>query len=186
MLTKTHIATTGNLILVPVVSYMVYNPYSFEVQKPVIDDTLPIILMYILMLLGSIFPDIDNNQTLLGKIFKPLTFWIPHRTITHCIYPIILLITLSIYFDSMYLFSFTMGYFLHIWEDSFSKMGIAWWRPFKGYIEYPNGAKVKRRRFLGKRKYVYKVGSRREKIFQSYMVAVNLFSMFLLILSYVK
>ena len=184
MLTKTHLSTTSSAVLVPVLTFAVVDPFKYHVIKPS-PEQIPIwILSYLLLLLGSIFPDIDQPSTKLGKIFRPVMFFIPHRTLTHSIYPITILGVLCYTHPSLYLWAFSLGYFLHVYEDSWSKQGIAWLRPFTGYIKYNNGARIKRRKILGKRHIYYRVGSKSEHAFHHAMLGLSIVSILLLTLTY--
>lgn len=107
--------------------------------------------------IGSTLPDIDN---------KRMFSFLGHRTITHSIYPFILLSALSYYLYSrnLYLFYFlsalTISSFLHVLADSFSVQGVAWFRPYGGYIKY-GVSKVKKNKIVK----LYRTGDDSETMF---------------------
>lgn len=108
--------------------------------------------------IGSTLPDIDNKG-----LFK----FLGHRTITHSIYPFILLSVLSYYLynRNLYLFYFlsalTISSFLHVLADSFSVQGVAWFRPYSGYIKYGAYGKVKKHKIVK----LYRTGEDSETMF---------------------
>lgn len=87
--------------------------------------------------LGTILPDIDSPNSTIGKYVKPISELIPHRTITHTLWAVLLLGGLTWWFESIYLLALTLGYTLHILEDSFSKQGIRWLYPIPAKARIP-------------------------------------------------
>lgn len=79
--------------------------------------------------LGSVLPDIDSEDSTIGKYIKPISRMIPHRTITHTIWAVLLIGGAAWFFQSIYLFALAVGYAVHIAEDSFSEQGIRWFYP---------------------------------------------------------
>lgn len=79
--------------------------------------------------LGTLLPDIDSETSTIGKYITPISRAIPHRTITHSIWPVLLMAGAAWYFESIYLLSLALGYTLHVAEDSFSRQGIRWFYP---------------------------------------------------------
>ena len=103
-------------------------------------------IIFILFTLGSVFPDIDSEKSTIGQYITPISRSIPHRTITHTLWVVLILVGFSIYFQSIYLFAFALGYTIHIVQDSFSRQGIAWLYPITGYTTYGSGATMKKGR----------------------------------------
>ena len=87
--------------------------------------------------LGSLFPDIDNRKSLLGRYFK-----VPgeHRTWTHTLWVCLLLLPMC--FVSSLALWFWLGYVLHLLMDSVSAGGVCWLYPITKYRVYSSGAKV--------------------------------------------
>lgn len=105
---------------------------------------------------GSLLPDIDSEESTLGRYVPFISRVIPHRTITHTIWAVIALVCLAWYADSVYLYALALGYAVHIAEDSFSKQGICWFYPVLGkYDTFGSGAVKKRGR---KTTFAYKTG----------------------------
>lgn len=96
-------------------------------------------LILICVAFGSLLPDIDSKNSILGRYFH-LPF--KHRTWTHTIWVVLLLC----YLARKYLFfgCIFYGYFMHLVIDTFSFAGVCWFYPFEQYREYPSGAIVKK------------------------------------------
>lgn len=95
--------------------------------------------------LGTLLPDIDSETSTIGRYVLPISRAIPHRTITHTIWAVILILAFGIYFGSIYLCALALGYALHIAEDSFSNQGICWFYPLFGKYDYFAGGGAKKR-----------------------------------------
>ena len=81
------------------------------------------------LLVGSILPDIDNRNSLLGKALPFVPKLIKHRTLTHS------LIFLAIcYFINFYLF---IGCTLHVFLDMLTKSGCQLFYPINLDIRLP-------------------------------------------------
>lgn len=83
-------------------------------------------IVFVMYLIGSILPDIDHPYSKIGKIIH---LPVKHRTWTHAIWiPVCLLIT-GIFFR--WVFWLGLGYFFHLFWDSFSVSGVDWFYPKK-------------------------------------------------------
>lgn len=132
-----------------------------------------LLLIAVLFGLGSLFPDIDTPTSTIGKYFPFVGSIIGHRTVTHTIWAVLLLGGLTWYFSSIYLLAFTVGYTLHIIEDSFSRQGIAWFYPVVGgYNTFGSGAVMKQGRKPGK--FAYHTGGTGEEVFFYASIVVNI------------
>lgn len=90
--------------------------------------------------LGAVFPDIDEPHSFIGSrmrgISDVINFLFDHRGITHSLTGNLIMgatALLGHYFLNLPLswaIWFSVGYFLHLVEDSFSKSGVAWLQPF--------------------------------------------------------
>lgn len=87
-------------------------------------------LLLLFFTLGSLLPDIDSENSTLGRYVTPISRLIPHRTYTHTIWVVVLMMGVAWYIESVYVFALALGYTLHILQDSFSKQGIRWFYPF--------------------------------------------------------
>lgn len=93
----------------------------------------------VLLLFGSLLPDIDSKKSLLGRF---LYIPIEHRTWTHSVWFVLLFALLGLIHP---LLRFVwIGGFLHILADEFSKGGICFMYPFHTYKKYGNGAFIAR------------------------------------------
>lgn len=92
--------------------------------------------------IGGLLPDIDSESSLLGRhVHLP----VPHRTITHSLWPVMLLLVLANVTDGFIAAMFTavlFGYFVHLVADAVGRAGICWLWPFQRYITYTSGAYV--------------------------------------------
>ena len=91
--------------------------------------------------IGSLLPDIDHSQSLLGKLFYPIAKWINrhfgHRTLTHSI-PIVVTLwvvsaTIESFVSDNYHLTITLclAYFFHIILDMFTISGVKLMYPFQ-------------------------------------------------------
>ncbi|EGT0000930.1 metal-dependent hydrolase [Clostridium perfringens] len=84
--------------------------------------------------LGSLLPDIDTPYSFIGSRLKiisyPLSIFFKHRGGLHSITPIVLILSLGIFLKSKFILSISLGYFLHLLGDTFSKSGVNWFWPF--------------------------------------------------------
>lgn len=135
-------------------------------------DFTPGILSYTLCVLfyylGTLLPDADSPNSMIGRYFH---IPIKHRTWLHAIYIPVACIIGGIFFSKP-LFWLGFGYYLHLFWDAPSYMGVCFLYPFSQYIEYPSGAKVKKRHKLK----LYRYGDISEYIF--------VFVFFLLLIAY--
>ena len=132
--------------------------------KYFLGDCSPIHLFIcvVLFYLGTLLPDIDNDASTLGRyVHVP----VGHRTWMHSIYPVVLFAVLSVWFKPFAWLA--AGYFGHLFWDSLSAMGVCWFYPFPGYLDYGK-ARVKRGHWLK----MYKSGDVSETIWTVCSVVV--------------
>lgn len=107
-------------------------------------EPLSVALILLTFTLGTLLPDIDSEESSIGRYFGLLSRIIPHRTITHTIWIVIMLAAAAWSLQSIYLAALTLGYTLHILEDSFSNQGICWFYPVIGkYVTRSDGKTMK-------------------------------------------
>lgn len=90
--------------------------------------------------LGATFPDIDEPHSWIGRrtwiVSDIIHHLFGHRGITHSLIGLLVislgtvLLTTVFNINMMVGKYFILGYALHLLEDSFSKSGVAWFRPF--------------------------------------------------------
>ncbi len=97
-----------------------------------------VLIMFMLVLLGSIFPDIDERRSRInrwsGILGSLVAFFVKHRGIFHSLVlalPASLL--LGMYWENSYGLAFLLGYLAHLMGDSFTRMGIQALYPFSTY-----------------------------------------------------
>lgn len=102
-------------------------------------STAPILCLTAFFI-GTLFPDVDNKKSMLGRIIH---IPVRHRTWIHAAY---------LYLGCLFLGTlhpaflwFALGAFVHLFWDSFSPMGVCWfYKLLSDYREYPGGARVKK------------------------------------------
>ena len=88
-------------------------------------------------LIGSIFPDCDIKQSMMGKLL-PLWLFFNHRGFTHTLPAIVLFASPIAYFNMKWGLLFAAGYLLHLAMDDSTPMRVKWLR----------GHKRRKKRFL--------------------------------------
>lgn len=124
------------------------------------------LLAVVLFYLGTLLPDIDSENSMLGKyIHLP----IEHRVWTHAIY-IPLLFLIGSYWVRV-LFWLSLGYLLHLFWDAFSYCGVCFFYPISSYRRFGNtGAKVKKKHILK----VYRAGKPSEYVVVTIIVLLTI------------
>lgn len=109
-------------------------------SAPVYVTILSVPLYLMMYFLGALLPDIDNPNSMLGRIIH---IPVGHRKWLHAIYLYLIFAVLGWFYPAFAWLFF--GVFVHLFWDSFSAMGNCWfYKLFSDYREYPSGAKVKK------------------------------------------
>lgn len=121
-----------------------------------------------LLLLGSVLPDIDSRNSILGRyVHLP----VEHHTWTHAVYIPTVLAFFAVWYRSV--FWLLAGYMIHLFWDSLSAQGVCWfYKILSDYREYPSGAKVKR----GHKMKLYKTGKTSEYVLLGILVTLSVLS----------
>lgn len=114
MLGATHIVNTLAIVSTPLLfGYTLTTSY---------------VVLAIFVLIGSILPDIDEPDSIIGKrlgfISYPINILFGHRTITHNILVVVALSVASYTYSNFYCLAITIGMFIHIMQDSLTYQGI--------------------------------------------------------------
>lgn len=135
-----------------------------------VTDKVPfhMIILLLVYFLGLLLPDIDNPNSMLGRfIHVPVR----HRTWIHSIYPYLIIGILGAFYPVF--FWLTFGVFVHLFWDSFSKMGNCWfYKLLSDYREYPDGARIKK----GNHLVLYKAGEWSEYLLTFIIVILTVIS----------
>lgn len=96
------------------------------------------VIFFLLVLFGSIFPDIDEQNSKInrwsGILGKVIAFFTTHRGIFHSpLLFITLFILLSYLWSSYYAWGLIVGYFTHVLGDGITKMGVQPFYPFSDF-----------------------------------------------------
>lgn len=123
------------------------------------------VAVFLFFVLGSVLPDIDSDNSLLGRYVR---IGVQHRTWTHAIWGLPVLCLAGVYYRPMMWCA--LGVFLHLFWDSFSVGGNCWFYPFSKYIDYSSGAHVKQHHWAK----LYRVGGLSEKVVVCVLVVMAL------------
>lgn len=113
------------------------------------------ILGLVLFYLGTLLPDIDNKESILGRYVH---LNVSHRTWTHTIWALMICGIIALFVPIFWWL--WLGYFLHVFWDGFSRGGICWFYPISKYRSYADGAMIKK----GHRLKLYRVGQMSETV----------------------
>ncbi|MBU1974246.1 MAG: metal-dependent hydrolase [Nanoarchaeota archaeon] len=95
------------------------------------------IIFLILVLFGSILPDIDESKSKLNHWFglgKIAAFFSRHRGLFHSlIFTLFLFFLISFFTRDYYAYAVIIGYFSHLVGDAFTPMGIQIFYPFSNF-----------------------------------------------------
>lgn len=87
-------------------------------------------------LIGSVFPDADIKYSRIGKIL-PLWLFFKHRGFTHTLWGMIVFGGIVfMFFDVRIMCSFLLGYWLHLFMDSSTPMGVKWLGKRKKHLRF--------------------------------------------------
>lgn len=117
----------------------------------------------LLLILGSLLPDIDNDNSLLGR---HIHIGVRHRTWTHAVWGLLVLCLIGIYYRPMMWGA--IGMFWHLFWDSLSVGGNCWFYPFSKYNDYSGGAHSKQHHWAK----LYRVGGLAERIIVYALAAI--------------
>lgn len=79
---------------------------------------------FIMVLIGSGLPDIDNSSSKIGRCVPIISKHIPHRGVTHSIYVIIACLYGILYTQNNLIIALSVGVISHILADLFSADGL--------------------------------------------------------------
>jgi len=126
MLFRTHLALG---FLVGLIALKIFNPSNT-------------IFFFILVLIGSVLPDIDHPKSKIGKKVKIIGFLFEHRGFFHSILFLILIYFISVTFlrNNYFILPLIIGYSSHLFIDCFNHKGIMPLHPLsrlriKGFIK---------------------------------------------------
>lgn len=122
------------------------------------------ILSIAVLIFGTLFPDIDSENSVLGKFFH---LPIEHRTWTHAVWLPIAFGLLALI--EPILWWFVLGYMGHLIWDNASRGGVCFFYPISKYRYFGNsGAKIKDGHFL----YLYRTGKTSEGVVIGVVVTI--------------
>jgi len=81
------------------------------------------VLYFVLIILGSLLPDIDHPNSKIGSLFKPVGWLFEHRGFFHSIFPVIILLLL-IKVNQVLFIPLSIGYISHILIDMVTIKGV--------------------------------------------------------------
>lgn len=96
----------------------------FEMGQP--------LLAILLILLGSLLPDIDERHSLLGRKMPLIGFLFRHRTFFHSIvFGVVVSILCAVLLGEVYALAFAIGFVGHLLLDGLTPMGVTPFWPSK-------------------------------------------------------
>lgn len=160
-------------------------------------------LVLVGVVIGSLIPDVDNQESLLGRFMRRLNR-LQHRGITHTVYGLCFWLIICWLFSLLskaLAIGLFVGYLLHLLEDSWSVEGIRWWsygplghydqvvyarygrfiRPVDHFEVSPYGKSIPCRHQWGRG---YKVGGRLEKIISHIFLIADIGLLFVLLFKF--
>ena len=128
------------------------------------------IILIALYTFGTLLPDIDSSNSLLGR-----WFYLPveHRGATHTMWALGILLLAGVGLPLV--IPVAVGYFVHLWMDDLSRSGICWWYPISQYREYNGGGRIKK----GFHLWIYRTGKPSEYVFVTLLVVTALLMLYL-------
>lgn len=125
----------------------------------------------LLFYLGTLFPDCDSPNSMLGKIIH---IPVEHRTWIHAIWLPLLFSILTIWFPIV--IYFVIGYIFHLLWDNLSVGGVCFFYPVSKYRYYGgSGAKIKNKHWFR----LYRTGKVSEGILVGILIMLTIgFSVF--------
>ncbi len=87
------------------------------------------VLSLLACLLGSVFPDIDSSQSMLGRFLRPVGWVSRHRGFFHSVFSGIFFASIFLVYDLSLGAWFFAGYMSHLILDSLNHAGIAFLNP---------------------------------------------------------
>jgi inner membrane protein len=86
--------------------------------------------------LGGLLPDVDHPQSSINQklpFIRLFTFWLPHRTLTHSVFAIALMMFTGLWFAGFYGAAMGAGYALHVAADMLTRSGVPFLCPFSDF-----------------------------------------------------
>jgi len=94
-----------------------------------------IFLFFAVVLIASIFPDIDRVNSKISKRIKLISFILNfifgHRKIFHSVWPALMISFIIYLFSQIYGLAFGVGYLAHLFADGLTSSGISPFYPLK-------------------------------------------------------
>lgn len=118
-----------NHILLGIISFLIFKDFLHGGNQ---------IIFFSLILLGSIFPDIDERRSKMnqwsGFLGRMVTFFFQHRGIFHSLVLAgVISILMAFYWDSYYALGLFIGYFSHLAGDAVTLAGVRPFYPFSSF-----------------------------------------------------
>ena len=91
------------------------------------------ILFFLLVILGSVLPDIDDGNSKIkkasGVLGSIISFLFKHRGIFHSLIFVLVMFIIVSFLNNYYAWAITIGYLSHLVGDAITPMGIKWFYP---------------------------------------------------------
>ncbi len=118
-------------------THLLLGVLFFIISKPFFSGSHEIAFL-LLVLLGSILPDIDESKSKINQWFgaggKIACLFSQHRGIFHSlIFTVFLFLLISFFTQTYYAYALAVGYLSHLIGDTFTPMGIQFLYPFSKF-----------------------------------------------------
>ncbi len=125
---------------------------------------LTLAIIYLALIFGSLLPDIDSKESILGRYVPFVEEIFGHRKFIHTIWIVLVLMAISNVTGFLVLWFITIGYFLHLFQDSLSIMSVHWFYPI---VIFP------------RKRGFYRVGGVIETLIFALMIGLNIYMLYL-------
>jgi len=97
--------------------------------------SIELLISFLMMMIGTVLPDIDHPQSTIGSRFKwlsyPVTIFFGHRGITHSLLGVGLICSLALWTDTWWLYWLAFGYLGHLVGDYLTDSGVPLFWPIR-------------------------------------------------------
>jgi len=113
-----------------------FGVVSFILLSPVFSGGNEVLFL-VLVLLGSVLPDIDDGNSKIkkasGVLGSLISFMFKHRGIFHSLVMVVVLFVLMSFWNTYYAIGLSIGYLSHLLSDALTPRGIQFLYPFSSW-----------------------------------------------------
>ena len=117
-------------------THLMFGVVTFILLSPIFSGGNEIIFL-LLVLIGSVLPDIDDGHSKIKKasgiIGSIISFMFKHRGILHSLAMVVILFIVMSLWNTYYAWGLCIGYLSHLFSDALTPMGIKFLYPFASW-----------------------------------------------------